>query len=128
MVTAGSPPRDVDEYIAGFDPEVQAILQRVRAVVRDAAPQAREVISYRMPALRLHGVLVYFAAFKSHIGLYPPVRGDARLMKDVAPFAGEKGNLRFPYDQPIPYDLIARVTAARMKEDQARLPARRNRV
>lgn len=128
MVTAGSPPRDVDEYIAGFDPEVQAILQRVRAVVRDAAPQAREVISYRMPALKLHGVLVYFAAFKSHIGLYPPVRGDARLMKDVAPFAGEKGNLRFPYDQPIPYDLIARVTAARMKEDQARLPARRNRV
>ena len=128
MVTAGSPPRDVDEYIAGFDPEVQAILQRVRAVVRDAAPQAREVISYRMPALRLHGVLVYFAAFKSHIGLYPPVRGDARLMKDVAPFAGEKGNLRFPYDQPIPYDLIARVTAARMKEDQARLPARRKRA
>ncbi len=128
MVTAGSPPRDVDEYIAGFDPEVQAILRRVRAVVRDAAPQAREVISYRMPALRLHGVLVYFAAFKSHIGLYPPVRGDARLMKDVAPFAGEKGNLRFPYDQPIPYDLIARVTAARLKEDQARLPARRNRV
>jgi uncharacterized protein YdhG (YjbR/CyaY superfamily) len=128
MVTAGSTPKDVDEYIAGFDPEVQAILQRVRKVVRDAAPQAREVISYRMPALRLHGVLVYFAAFKSHIGLYPPVRGDARLMKAIAPFAGEKGNLRFPYDQPIPYDLIARVTAARMKEDQARLPARRKRA
>ena len=108
---------DVDEYIAGFPPEVQAILRRVRQVVRDAAPQAKEVISYGVPALKQNGVLVYFAAFRSHIGFYPPVNGDARILKAVAPYAGEKGNLRFPFDKPIPYDLIARVTELRAKQD-----------
>lgn len=108
---------DVDEYIAGFPPEVQAILRRVRQVVRDAAPQAKEVISYGVPALKQNGVLVYFAAFRSHIGFYPPVTGDAHILKAVAPYAGEKGNLRFPFDKPIPYDLIARVTELRAKQD-----------
>ena len=108
---------DVDEYIAGFPPEVQAILRRVRQVVRDAAPQAKEVISYGVPALKQNGILVYFAAFRSHIGFYPPVTGDARILKAVAPYAGEKGNLRFPFDKPIPYDLIARVTELRAKQD-----------
>ena len=108
---------DVDEYIAGFPPEVQAILRRVRQVVRDAAPQAKEVISYGVPALKQNGILVYFAAFRSHIGFYPPVNGDARILKAVAPYAGEKGNLRFPFDKPIPYDLIARVTELRAKQD-----------
>ena len=113
-------PKTVDEYISAFAPDVQAVLQQVRRTVRDAAPHATEVVSYRMPALKGHGVLVYFAAFKSHIGLYPPVRGDARLQKAVAPYAGEKGNLRFPLDQPIPYELIARVAALRAKQDAAK--------
>ena len=108
---------NVDEYIAGFPPEVQAILRRVRQVVRDAAPQAKEVISYGVPALKQNGILVYFAAFRSHIGFYPPVTGDARILNAVAPYAGEKGNLRFPFDKPIPYDLIARVTELRAKQD-----------
>lgn len=111
---------NVDEYIAGFPPEVQVILQRVRQVVRESAPQAQEVISYGMPALKLNGIVVYFAAFKAHIGLYPPVSGDARLQKAVASHAGEKGNLRFPYNEPIPYDLIARVTEVRAKQDSAK--------
>ena len=78
------------------------------------------LISYRMPALRAHGVLVYYAAFKGHIGLYPPVSGDARLLKAVAPYAGPKGNLRFPYDKPIPYDLIASITRLRARQDAAK--------
>jgi uncharacterized protein YdhG (YjbR/CyaY superfamily) len=118
-------PTTVDEYIAPFPPEVQRILQRVRQVVREAAPEAREVISYRMPALRQGGILVYFAAFKRHIGLYPPVRGDAALEEAIAPYAGEKGNLRFPFDEPIPYDLIARIAALRLKQVLAKAVIKR---
>ena len=120
-------PTTVDEYIAAFPPEVQRILQRVRRVARAAAPEAREVISYRMPALKQNGVLVYFAAFKNHIGLYPPITGDADIAKAVAPYAGEKGNLRFPFDEPIPYDLIARITALRLKQDLAKAVLKRAR-
>jgi uncharacterized protein YdhG (YjbR/CyaY superfamily) len=120
-------PTTVDEYIAAFPPEVRRILQRVRRVARAAAPEAREVISYRMPALKQNGVLVYFAAFKNHIGLYPPISGDADIAKAVAPYAGEKGNLRFPFDEPIPYDLIARITALRLKQDLAKAALKRAR-
>src|SRR5664279_2206741 len=110
-------PTTVDEYIAAFSPEVQSILQRVRKVVCEAAPAAQEVISYRMPAFKQRGILVYFAAFKNHIGLYPPASGDPGIEKAIAPYAGDKGNLRFPFDKPIPYDLIARVTAFRLKQN-----------
>jgi uncharacterized protein YdhG (YjbR/CyaY superfamily) len=70
-----------------------------------------------MPAFTLNGVLVYFAAFKAHIGLYPPVRGDARLEKALAPYAGPKGNLRLPLDQPMPYDLITRLVKLRLRQN-----------
>ena len=121
-------PTSVDEYIEAFPPEVQAILQRVRQRAREAAPQAREVISYRMPALKQNGILIYFAAFKGHIGLYPPVAGDAWLQKAVAPYAGEKGNLRFPYDKPIPYELIVRIIELRVKQDAAKAATKRVRA
>ena len=120
-----APPADVDAYIASFPPDVQAVLQKVRATVRASAPDAHEVISYRMPALKQHGVLVYFAAFKHHIGFYPPIRGDARLEQAAARYAGEKGNLRFPLDEPIPYPLIGRLTTLRARQDRAAAQARR---
>lgn len=113
-------PATIDEYIAGFAPGTQALLEQVRQTVHAAAPEAREVISYRIPAFKAHGILVYFAAFKKHIGFYPPVRGDAELEEAVAPYAGEKGNLRFAMDQPLPLDLIKRITRLRMRQDQAR--------
>ena len=113
-------PTTVNEYIAAFSSEVQSILQRVRHAVRQAAPEAQEVISYRMPALKQGGILVYFAAFKNHIGLYPPVSGDPAIVDAVAPYAGEKGNLRFPFAKPIPYDLISRITALRLKQNLAK--------
>ena len=103
-------PDTVDAYIASFDPAVRAILQKVRATVKAAAPGASEVLSYGIPALRRNGVIVYFAAFKGHIGFYPPINGDPELEKAASAYAGEKANLRFPYDQPIPYDLIAALT------------------
>lgn len=83
-------------------------------------PEAGEVISYRMPAFKQLGILVYFAAFKNHIGLYPPVSGDARLEKSLEPYAGPKGNLKFPVDRPIPYALIRRIVKLKLKQNLAR--------
>ena len=120
MKTNPRTPTTIDDYISACSPEVQGILEKIRQVVRSAAPDAREVISYQMPAFKMNGVLVYFAAFKKHIGLYPPIRGDAKLEQAVAPYAGDKGNLRFPLDQPIPYDLIKRITKHRLKQDLAK--------
>src|SRR5262245_23839309 len=99
MVTGA--PENIDDYIAGFPPAKRTILEKIRTTIRNAAPEAKEVISYRMPTFTQNGVLVHFAAFKNHIGLYPPVSGDAELEEALAPYAGEKGNLRFPLDQPI---------------------------
>ena len=123
MATSISKPSNVDQYIATFAPQIQAVLQQVRQVVRDAAPDAKEVISYQMPALKQNGILVYFAAFKKHIGCYPPIKGDARLEKAAAPYAGEKGNLRFPLDKPMPFELMSRLTKLRVKQDLAKAAA-----
>lgn len=120
MATERSKPTTIDEYISAFSPEVRAILQQVRHVVRRAAPDAQEAISYGIPAFKLNGVLVYFAAFKKHIGFFPPVEGDARLQKAASPYAGEKGNLRFPLDRPIPFDLIERITKLRVEQNTAK--------
>lgn len=125
MTPPAAPPADVDAYIAQFEPHVQAILRQVRAAVRAGAPEAVEIISYRMPALRQQRVLVYYAAFKGHIGLYPPITGDAALEAAARPYANEKGNLRFPYAQPIPYALITALTSLRARQDAARKPGRR---
>lgn len=115
----------VDEYIAGLDGKARFVLAKVRRTVRKAAPNAREVLSYRMPALKQDGMLVYYAAFKQHVGFYPPIKGDARLEKAAARYAGPKGNLRFPYDEPIPYELIAALTALRARQDEKKAVSRR---
>jgi uncharacterized protein YdhG (YjbR/CyaY superfamily) len=117
---ASGKPETIDDYIAGFPPEKRAILEKIRATIREAAPEAKEVISYRMPTFTQDGVLVHYAAFKNHIGLYPPVSGDAGLEAALAPYAGEKGNLRFPLDRPIPYDLIGRVVRYKLKQNAAK--------
>jgi uncharacterized protein YdhG (YjbR/CyaY superfamily) len=114
------PPGTIDEYISTFPPNVQIILETIRLTIRKAAPEARETISYNMPAFQLNGILVYFAAFKKHIGLYPPVRGDAKLETDVAPYAGKKGSLQFPLDQPIPYGLIERIVKLRARQNASK--------
>jgi uncharacterized protein YdhG (YjbR/CyaY superfamily) len=119
------PPTNIDEYIAAAPAEVRRILKKIRRTIAAAAPDAEEVISYRVPAFRLNGIVVYFAAFKHHIGLYPPVRGDAKLAKDIAPYAGPKGNLKFPLDAPIPYALIERIVRLRVRQDRARAREKR---
>jgi len=120
MPMRGSTPKDIDEYIAAFAPEVQSILEAIRLVIKQAAPQAQEAMSYNIPSFRLNGTLVYFAAFKKHIGFYPPVRGDARLAKAIAPYSGEKGSLKFPLDEPIPYALIKRIVKLRVSQNSSK--------
>jgi uncharacterized protein YdhG (YjbR/CyaY superfamily) len=115
----------IDEYIAAFPPKVQAILKKIRLTARKAAPQAEEKISYRMPAFFQDGVLIYFAAFKQHIGVFPPVRGDALLQKQLARYRGPKGNLKFPLDEPIPYGLITKIVKARLNENLKRVRKRK---
>lgn len=105
-------PESVDEYIASASPPVRPLLRKIRRAIKAAVPGATEVISYRMPALRLRRTFFYFAAFKNHIGVYPPVKADAKLMKALAPYSNEKGNLKFPLGDAVPYELIARVAAA----------------
>ena len=124
MATKRATPETIDEYITMFSPEVQQILEKIRRVVRSAAPDAQEAISYQIPTFKLNGILVHFAAFKNHIGFYPPIRGDAALEQAIAPYAGEKGNLRFPLDQPIPYDLIERIAKLRVQQNLAKAPAK----
>lgn len=118
-------PQDFDGYISQFPAGVQAILEQVRGTIGQAAPEATEVISYQMPAFKQHGILVYFAAWKQHIGLYPPITGDKALEKAVARYAGPKGNLQFPLDEPMPFDLIERIVKLRVKQDSAKAAARR---
>jgi uncharacterized protein YdhG (YjbR/CyaY superfamily) len=120
MKSSRKAPTTVDDYIEPFPPDVRAILRRVRATIRKAAPHAEERISYRMPAYAQNGIVVWFAGFKNHIGLYPPVKADAGLTKAMARYANEKGNLRFPLDEPIPYRLIERIVKLRVKQNQAK--------
>jgi uncharacterized protein YdhG (YjbR/CyaY superfamily) len=114
-------PQDTDSYISLFPDDVQTVLQEVRATIRRAAPDAEETISYQMPAFRQHGILVYFAAWKKHVGMYPPITGE----KAVARYAGPKGNLQFPLDEPMPLNLIERIVKLRVKQDEEKAGARR---
>ncbi len=107
--------RTIDEYIGRFPQEVAEVLSRIRETVRSAAPQAVEKISYGMPTFRMRKDILHFGAFKEHIGIYPPVR-NADLADRVAPYRSEKGNLRLTLNKPIPYELIAYIVEARIRE------------
>ncbi len=124
MKAASASPRNVDEYIAGFPANVQEILKRIRTTVRLAAPEAQETIKYKMPTFTLNGNLVYFAAFKNHIGMYPPVKGFKEARAELSAYEGPKGSLIFPLDKPIPYDLISRIVKFRVAENAAGVAAK----
>ena len=110
-------PETIDEYIARFPKDVQAILEKVRTTIRKAAPGAEEKISYRMPAFAQKGVLVYFAAHQKHIGFYPTSTGIAAFKKELSAYEGGKGSVQFPFDKPIPYGLIAKIVKFRVSEN-----------
>jgi uncharacterized protein YdhG (YjbR/CyaY superfamily) len=111
--------RSIDEYIATFPQEIQALLEAVRATIRAAAPGAEERISYQMPTFTLNGKLVYFAAWKNHIALYPASSAVPDAFRDeLSCYAGSKGTLRFPIDQPLPLELISRIVQFRVTENR----------
>lgn len=116
--------QSVDEYIAAFPDDVQAQLRAIRAIIRGAAPEAQERISYAMPAFTLDGNLVYYAALKRHIGLYPMPSGITAFASETARYVSTKGALRFPLDQELPADLIARIVRYRVAENQERAAAK----
>lgn len=118
-------PKDIDGYIAGFSPEVQVILQRIRMTIHAAAPGAKEAISYQMPTFTLHGNLVHFAAFKHHIGFYPTPSGTERFQEALSRYKGGKGSVQFPLDQPIPYDLIEEIVKFRAAENTTKAANKR---
>ncbi len=123
MAPGDNAPATIDEYIALQPEEVRPILERIRATISQAAPDAAEKIGYGMPTFVLAGNLVHFGAFKRHIGFFPPVR-DPKLRQEAAEYEGEKGNLRFPLNAPMPYELIARLVKARVLENLEKAAAK----
>ena len=124
MRTKQKAPKDIDEYIVGFPNDVSEILEKIRMTIRKAAPDAEETIKYQMPTFTLKGNLVYFAAFKKHVGFYPPATGDEKFKNEISGYEGAKGNLRFPLDKPIPYALISKIVKFRVKENLERAEAK----
>ena len=110
-------PGDIDEYIAGFPPDVQEKLEEIRAVIREAAPGATEKISYRMPTFFLGGNLVHFAAYEQHIGFYPTPSAIEKFSEQLSAYKGGKGSVQFPLNQPVPYDLVRQIVAFRVREN-----------
>jgi uncharacterized protein YdhG (YjbR/CyaY superfamily) len=110
-------PASIDEYIQNYPEDIQVILHKIRGIVRAAAPDATESISYGMPAFKLRGVpLVYFAAWEHHIGFYATPSGNQAFKKELAPYQGAKGSVRFPLDKPIPYELIEQIAKFKVGE------------
>jgi uncharacterized protein YdhG (YjbR/CyaY superfamily) len=114
----------IDDYIDGFPDDVQKILRKIRATVRKAAPGAEEAIRYQLPTFILHGNLVHFGAFKNHIGFYPTPSGTEKFKKELAPYQGAKGSVRFPLDESIPYALITKIVKFRVRENASRAKTR----
>jgi uncharacterized protein YdhG (YjbR/CyaY superfamily) len=120
MDAQAAPVTTIDAYIAQFPQAVQVRLHELRAVVREAAPDATEKISYGMPTFYLDGNLVHFGAFKHHIGFYPVPSGIAAFQAELAPYKQSKGAVQFPHDQPLPLDLVARIVRFRAEENRAK--------
>jgi len=119
-------PKNIDEYIAGFPHEVQEILEKIRLTIRKAAPDAEETISYLIPTFTLKGkYLVYFAAYKKHIGLYPVPTGTEKFKQELSAYRAGKGSVRFLLAKPIPFRLISQIVKFRMKENLSRAKAKK---
>lgn len=125
MKTAQASPKNIDEYIAGFPPDVQEILQQIRATIRKAAPDAEEAIKYQIPTFVLNGNLVHFGAFKKHIGFYPTPSGIEAFKEQLSTYEGAKGSVQFPFDKPMPLALISKIVKFRVKEYQEKAAAKK---
>jgi uncharacterized protein YdhG (YjbR/CyaY superfamily) len=125
MKTDQTAPNTISDYIAGFPPDVQVVLVKLRATIRRAAPGAEEAIKYRLPTFVLNGNLVHFGAFKKHIGFYATPSGNKQFRKELAAYEGAKGSVQFPLDKPIPYSLVSKMVKSRVKENLERSAAKK---
>ncbi len=112
--------KTIDEYIETFPKDVQSILERMRQTIREAAPEAVESISYQMPTFKLNGNLVYFAAWKNHVGFYPGSSAIEAFKKELSPFKQAKGTIQFPLDKPISFDLVKKIVKFRVRENESK--------
>jgi len=117
-------PVTIDEYIAGFPPSIQLMLEQIRNTIKSAAPGATEKISYQMPTFFLKGNLVHFAAFSNHIGFYPARTGIEAFREELSVYKGGKGSVQFPLDKPLPLELVRKIVAFRVKENCAKAEAK----
>ena len=108
--------KTVDEYIATFPESTKSLLKEIRKTVKEAAPNAVEVISYNMPAIKFNGILVYYAAYEKNIGFYPTANGIAAFKEDLSSYKWSKGAIQFPIKEPIPFELISKIVNFRAKE------------
>jgi uncharacterized protein YdhG (YjbR/CyaY superfamily) len=113
--------KTIDEYIELFPEKIKIILRKMKGIIKKAAPQATETISYQIPTFKLHGNLVYFAAFKDHISFFPTSSGVEKFKKELSGFVTSKGTIQFPLDKPIPYGLVRKITQYRVKENTKRI-------
>ncbi len=120
-----SPPGNIDEYISSFPKNIQSLLQELRNIIRKAAPEAEERISYKMPAFYQKGILVYFAAFKNHIGFFPTASGIAAFENELSEYKTSKGTIQFPLDKPLPPDLVSRIVKFRIGQNMGKSEERR---
>ena len=120
MISTKNKFENIDEYISSFPKEIQTKLEQIRKAIKKAAPGAEEVISYQIPAFKQNHVLVYFAAFKNHIGFFPTSNPLKVFSKELSKYETSKGTIRFPLNKKIPFELITRITKYRLKEDLAK--------
>jgi uncharacterized protein YdhG (YjbR/CyaY superfamily) len=119
-------PLGKENNLKTYPPEIQKILQEIRATIRAAAPQATEAISYQMPTFKLHGNLVHFAGYKNHIGFYPVPSGIEAFKEELSQYKGAKGSVQFPLTKPMPLDLISRIVKFRVNENLAKSKQKSN--
>ena len=124
MKTNTTPANNIDEYIAGFPKEVQAILQKIRSIIRKVAPEAEETIKYQIPTFVLNGNLVHFAAFQKHIGFYPTPSGIEAFKEELSVYKSAKGSVQFPLDAPVPFSLITKIVRFRLRETREKVASR----
>lgn len=125
MAASRTSANSIDEYIAALPDDVQQVLHKIRAVIREAAPDAAETINYGIPTFTLHGNLVHFAAFKKHIGFYPTPSGIEKFKEELSIYESAKGSVQFPLAEPIPFDLIRQIVKFRVKESLEKAAAKR---
>jgi uncharacterized protein YdhG (YjbR/CyaY superfamily) len=117
--------KTVDEYLASFPANTKKILQEIRNTIKQSAPQAEELISYNMPAFKLRGMLVFYAAYERHIGFYPTASGIKAFKKEISQYKNAKGSVQFPIDEPMPFDLISKIVKFKVKENQEKERAKK---